>query len=164
MSQRWCWKWPRHVVLAVAFCLLAAPAPAKGKLDFVENFKTGDLELDVSTYTDPEVAPYKVGLLGLAAGSTRNSFAFRGDEWQTLIDLVAKAARAKASGIAWSVVGEMTETGTSDLSHLVVSAGSGIRFALNSAKGASLTYVLAKADVPRFQRAIGKVKAYFAAR
>jgi hypothetical protein len=128
----------------------------------VEKFRTGDLGLDVATYTDPEVAPYRVGLIGMVSGSVRNSFAFRADEWTRLIALAAQAAQPQSSG-AWRVVGEMTETGTSDVGHLVVSAGPGIRFALSSPKGAALTYVVARSDIPRFQQALGKVKAYLAA-
>jgi len=54
----------------------------------------------------------------------------------------------------------MTETETSDVSHLVISAGPGIRFALNSQKGASLTYILAKSDIARLQQSLARVHQY----
>jgi hypothetical protein len=57
----------------------------------------------------------------------------------------------------------MTEMATSDVSHLVVSVGAGIRFGLTSPKTASFTHVLAETDIPRFQQALGRVKDYLAA-
>ena len=58
----------------------------------------------------------------------------------------------------------VSETDTADVSHLVISAGPGIRFALNSPKGAALTYVLPKSDIPRFQQALIRVKDYLRVR
>jgi hypothetical protein len=144
------------VALATAFCLIAAPLLAENKLDIVEKFRTGSLALAVATFGP------NVGLLELGAGSQENSFAFSPEEWQTLIDLVAKAAN-QSSGSNWSVVGDMTETNTRDVSHLVVSAGPGIRFALNSPKCPSLAYAIAKSGISRLQQALGKVRAFFEA-
>ena len=57
----------------------------------------------------------------------------------------------------------ITETGTDDPVHLVVSAGPGIRFALNSPTKAGLTYVLATGDTPRFQQGLARVTGVLAA-
>ena len=38
------------VALATAFCLIGAPLLAEDKLDFVEKFRSGNLELGVATY------------------------------------------------------------------------------------------------------------------
>lgn len=84
-------------------------------------------------------------------------------QWANLIDLIAKATKAQSTGKTWTVIGELTETETSDVSHLVISAGPGIRFALNSPQGASLTYMLAKSDIPRLQQALGQVRQFLAA-
>ena len=151
------------IVLAASFALLISPLLAAGKLDVVAKFQHTNLELDVATYTDPDSKPSKIGLLGLAAGSVRNSFAFNAQEWPQLIAAVAKAAKGQSAGNDWAVVAELTEVGTSDVSHLVISAGPGIRFALNSSKGASLTYVIAKSDIPRLQQGLIRVRQYFAA-
>ena len=102
-------------------------------------------------------------MLGLRDGSLENSFAFSPEEWQTFIDLVAKAASQSVAS-NWSVVGDMTETNTRDVSHLVISAGPGIRFAVNSTKGPSLTYVIGNSDVSRLQQALSKMRAYLAAK
>ena len=80
-----------------------------------------------------------------------------------MIALVANAAKAKSAGNKWTVVGAISETGTSDVSHLVVSADPGVRFALNSPKGAGLTYVLPKSDIVRLQQAMGQVQQFLAA-
>jgi len=153
---------PRLALPLLILPLMVLPALAEGQLDMVAKFQQASFELDVATYTDPELKPRedRVALLGLADGKTRNSFAFRIVEWSKLIDLTAAAARAQSSGGNWTVIGEMTEVGTSDASHLVISAGTGIRFALNSRKGPALTYVLASGDFARFQQALNQVKTY----
>jgi hypothetical protein len=148
------------IVLAASLVLTISPLLAKGTLDVLEKFVQPGLELDVATYSNPEKDHVRIiGLIGLAAGAVRNSFAFNADEWATLTGLADKAAKAQSPNGKWTVVGEMTETGTADVSHIVVAAGAGIRFALNSPKGASLTYVVAKGDIGRFQQALGRVKA-----
>jgi hypothetical protein len=48
--------------------------------------------------------------------------------------------------------------GTTDVSVLTVSAGPGVKFAVTSLKGVSITYVLANADVARFEKALFRVK------
>jgi hypothetical protein len=154
------------VILVVGLVLLTSPLLAAGKLDFVAKFKQGSLELNVATYTERNSTTGKldkVGLLALAAGTLRNSFASDGPQWPQLIALVAKAAKAQSAGNKWTVVGAISETGTSDVSHLVVSAGPGIRFALNSPKGASLPYELPKSDIGRLQQAMAQVRQFLAA-
>ena len=151
------------IVLVASLAFLVSPLLAKGKLDIITKFQQSSLELAVATYTDADAKPGKVGLIGLTAGQVKNSFAFDSPQWAKLIDLIAKAAKAQATGNTWTVTGELTETETSDVSHLVISAGPGIRFALNSPKGASLTYMLAKGDIPRLQQALVRVRQYFAA-
>jgi hypothetical protein len=158
MSQILRWKLGL-VALATAFCLIAAPLLAEDKLDFVEKFRAGSLELGVATCGPKD----RVGLLGLRDGSQENSFAFSPEEWQTFIDLVAKAA-SQSAGSNWSVVGDMTETNTRDVSRLVISTGPGIRFAVNSPKGPSLTYVIGDSDISRLQQALSKVRTYLAAK
>jgi len=80
------------------------------------------------------------------------------------LDLTAKAAKAQSSATAWTVMGEITEADAADVSHLVISAGPGIRFALNSPKGAALTCVLPESDIPRFQQALVRVEDHFTSR
>jgi hypothetical protein len=55
-------------------------------------------------------------------------------------------------------VGSMTETGTTDVSRLTIGAGAGIKFAVSSPNGASLSYVLAKAEMARFEKALVQAK------
>jgi hypothetical protein len=147
-------------IVAASLGILVSPLLAKGTLDVVAKFEQANLELDVATYLE---GAERVGLLGLRGGSERNSYAFTSAEWATLTGLVAKATRAQSTGSNWTVIGAMTETGVSDIGHLVVSAGPGVRFALNTPKKASLTYVLATSDIPRFQQGLARVKAFLAA-
>jgi hypothetical protein len=156
------WRLPGLVVLTACACLFSAPLLAAGKLDTVAKFQTGTTSISVDTYTDPAQSPPKVGLIAIEAGSQKNSFAFKAEEWPGLIGLVAKAANVRSGN--WSVVGELTEKDTSDTSHMVVSAGPGIRFALNSPKGASVTYVLPARDIQAFRNALEKVRTYLTRR
>ena len=102
------------VILVAGLVLLTSPLLAAGKLDFVAKFKQGSLELNVATYTEQNSTTGKldkVGLLALAAGTLRNSFASDGPQWPQLIALVAKAAKAQSAGNKWTVVGAISETG-----------------------------------------------------
>ncbi|MFA5056985.1 MAG: hypothetical protein WC485_02635, partial [Opitutaceae bacterium] len=79
-------------------------------------------------------------------------------------DLWTKAINAQpdTTTVTWKYVGTLTETGTSDVSTIVFSAGAGVKLALSSPNGAGITYVLAKADAERFEDALKQVKAFLA--
>ena len=145
----------------VGFAALASPLMANGSMNYVATFQQAAIRLDICTYFDPQKNPSKSGLLGIMTTSKiKNSFAFAIQEWPGLIKLTAKAARAQTDGNNWAVIGKLIETGTDDTSQLVVSAGTGIRFALNSAAGASLTFILPASDIPRFQQALIQAKEF----
>jgi hypothetical protein len=129
------------------------------QLDIVAKFHNADLEFDVVTVIDSEAeAPRnKAALLGIATPS-RSSFSFRLKEWLSLIDLWTKAVRPQSD--SWKVVGSMVETETSDVSHLTVSSGPGIKFVISSPKKGSVTYVLSKEDMARFAKALLQVKEF----
>lgn len=144
-------------LMALALVIFASPLRAEGKLKTVEKFTGEKAEMIVATFYDPDADDSKarVGLIGIGAPK-RNSFAFDPDEWARLIALCDKAIAVQAA--KWTSVGTMTETGTSDVSKLVVSAGPGVRFVISSPKGLTVTYVLQKADAPRFQKALLQVR------
>jgi hypothetical protein len=66
----------------------------------------------------------------------------------------------KAQSGSWKVVGSMAETETSDVSHLTVSAGPGIKFVISSRKNTAVTYVLPKDDMAGFEKALYQVKGF----
>ena len=146
--------------LALGVVLLAGPALAQGKLDMVGKFPNGDTEVDVATYTAPNAqgVEERVGLLGLRVGTQRNSAAFSVGEWRALLDLWAKAQNAQSD--QWAYVGDFTETGTSDVSHLKVFAGPGVRFIVESPAKGAFTVVLNRGDMPAFSQALAQAKAY----
>lgn len=149
------------VWLAAALVALAGPVSplAKGQIEVVAKFQRPSLELDIATYTDPEFeAPgNKVGLLGFASGSIRNSFSLRGEDWSQLTDLWAKATRMQ-SRKSWRTVGTLTERGTTEVSRLTLTAGQGVSLAVTSPKGASMVFVVGRNDMARFEAAIAQVK------
>jgi len=148
----------RLIALAAVTLALAWSPTAAGRLDVVAKFRQPSLELDVATYVDPDIeAPIgKVGMLGFASGSVRNSFALHGEEWGALVDLWAKAARMQSRN--WRTVGMLTEKGGGDPARLTILAGTGVKIVVVSAKGPGMSYVIAKGDMPRFSAAINQVK------
>jgi hypothetical protein len=148
-----------YVLLVFGLALATSPLWAEGKFAVIEKFANGNTELMVAHYTDPGApgGKGKVGLLTIATPS-RNSFAFNQLEWDRLIELYNKAA--KVNSATWTVVGTMTETGTSDVSHLTVSAGPGINFVITSRKDGTVAHTLLKADFSRLQKALREVKDY----
>jgi hypothetical protein len=138
--------------IAVALLLPHLPVQAEGKLDVVATFEDGNLGLDVVTYIIPTASPSRIALLGFRSPTARTSFVFSLNEWASLFDLWTTAVRAQSA--SWKFIGSLTEIGTVDASLLTVSAGPGVRLAVRSLKGASITYVLAKADIDRFEKAL----------
>ena len=145
------------IILTVGLSLFTWPLQAGVQLDLVAKFQNADLEFDVVTVIDSEVeaSRNKVAILGIANPS-RSSFSFRLEEWLLLIELWTKAVKAQSS--SWKVVGSMAETETSDVSHLTVSAGPGVKFAISSPKKSTVTYVLPKDDMAGFEKALYQVK------
>ncbi len=124
-------------------------------MDILASFQQANARLDVVVGETPEMV-LKSALLGIRDGAVRNSIAPRPEGWSKLLVLVQTAASSQTAGDEWTVIGEVSEVRTDDISHLVISAGAGIRFVLNSPKGATLTYVLPRDDIPRLQEALAK--------
>lgn len=145
------------LAIVIGLSLYSWPLQAGVQLDIVAKFRNADLEFDVVTVIDSEVEPSrnKVALLGIATPS-RSSFSFRLKEWLSLIDLWTKAVKAQSG--SWKVVGSMVETETSDVSHLTLSAGPGVKFVIGSSKKGTVTYVLPKEDIAGFEKALNQVK------
>jgi hypothetical protein len=141
----------------LSLVLATSPLWAEGKLAVIEKFASANTELMVAHFNDPGAPKGKgrVGLLAIATPS-RNAFAFNQPEWDKLIELYNKAA--KIDSPAWTVVGTMTETGTSDVSHLTVSAGPGMNFVITSRKDGTVAHTLPRADFSRLQKALREVK------
>ena len=148
------------IVLTVGFSVLTSPLQARVQLDIIAKFRTAEVELDVVTVldTDVEASKSKVALLGIAT-PLRSSFSFRPAEWLSLIDLWSKAVKAQSD--SWRVIGSMTETETSDVSHLTMSAGPGVKFVISSFQKGTVTFVLSKDDMAGFEKALYRVKEFF---
>jgi hypothetical protein len=147
------------MILTVSLSALTFPLQARVQLDLVAKFQNVDIELYVVTVVDSEVeAESKVALLGIAT-PLRSSFSFKREEWLLLIDLWSKAVKLQSD--SWKIIGSMKETETSDPSLLTISAGPGIKFAINSPRKVLVTYVLSKDDLARFAGTLYRVKEYF---
>jgi hypothetical protein len=143
--------------LVLSLVLGTSPLRAEGKLTVIEKFANASTEFIVAHFNDPGAPKGKgrVGVLAIATPS-RNAFAFNQLEWEKLIELYNKAA--KIDSAAWTEVGTMTETGTSDVSHLTVSAGPGMSFVITSRKDGTVAHTLPRADFSRLQKALREVK------
>jgi hypothetical protein len=148
------------IVLTVGFSVLTSPLQARVQLDIIAKFRNADVELDVVTVVDSEVeaSKSKVALLGIAT-PLRSSFSFRLAEWLLLIDLWSKAVKTQSD--SWKVIGSMTETETSDVSHLTISAGPGVKFVISSSQKGIVTFVLSKNDMGGFEKVLYQVKEFF---
>jgi hypothetical protein len=148
--------------IAVVLLLLYLRVRTEGKLDVVATFENANLGLDVVTYINPTASPSRIALLGFRSPSARTSFVFSLNEWTSLFGLWTTAVRAQSA--SWKFIGSMTEMGTADASLLTVSAGPGVRLAVTSVRGASITYVLANADIDRFEKVLLHVKGFLSGR
>ena len=149
--------------LAVGLMLLAAPLrAAEGGLKVIEKFGGRNSGLAVAHFAAENVerSKNKVGLI-IIVSPGENSFAFDLAEWQALIALCNKAIATQSSD--WTVIGSMTETGTTDVSHLTMSSGPGLRVVIASPSDGEVSYVLQKNDLPRLQSALRAVEVYLAA-
>ena len=152
-------------VLTVSVSLFIRPLQAGMQLDIVAKFRNADLEFDVATVFDSEAeaSRSKIALLGIVTPSRpgittplRNSFSFGLEEWLWLIALWTKAVKAQTD--SWKVVGSMRETETTDVSHLTVSAGRGVKFVIGSSRKGTVAYVLSRDDFAGFENALYRVK------
>ena len=148
------------IVLTVGLSVLTSPLQARIQLDIIAKFRNAGVELDVVTVVDSDVeaSKSKVALLGIAT-PLRSSFSFRLEEWLSLIDLWSKAVKTQSN--SWKVIGSMTETETSDVSHLTISAGPEVKFVISSSKKGIVTFVLSKDDIGGFEKALYQVKEFF---
>src|SRR5215467_4375465 len=147
-------------MLTVSLPGLTSPMQAGVQLDIVAKFRNGGVELDIVTVVDSEVeaSKSKVALLGIAT-PLRSSFSFRREEWLLLIELWSKAVKSQSD--SWKTIGSMTETETSDVSHLTISAGPGVKFVISSSQKGIVTFVLSKNDMGGFEKALYQVKEFF---
>jgi len=152
------------MAMSVALVLLDLPVQAEGQFDIVAKFEDAKVGLDVITYTNPDVtaSASRVALLGFRSRSVRTSFVFSLNEWRSLFDLWTTAVKAQSD--SWKVVGSLTEMGTTDVSVLTMSGGPGVKLAVTSLKKVSITYVLANADMARFEKALFRVKEFLSQR
>jgi hypothetical protein len=148
------------IVLTVGFSVLTSPLQARVQLDIIAKFRNADVELDVVTVVDSDVeaSKSKAALLGIAT-PLRSSFSFKLAEWSLLIDLWSKAVKTQSD--SWKVIGSMMETETSDVAHLTISAGPGVKFVISSSQKGIVTFVLSKNDMGGFEKALYQVKEFF---
>lgn len=149
----------RKCLLLVLVVALAAAcwAQSPGKLEVLGKYPTATGELRVSTYQEGNE---KVGLLGIWKDQPpRAATAFRGTDWEELLQLWQKASVVQAP--SWTHIGVYKETGTKDPTLLTVSAGPGVRFTMETEDGL-FTVVVSRSDYERFGQNLQAVKRFFA--
>jgi hypothetical protein len=146
----------RLLITALAL-LIAFPALGMqgGTRDIVGKFVTGPTELDITTYT---MGANKLALLEVLLPA-KGSYAASANEWASLIQLWEKASQTDSK--SWQFIGTLKETGTTDPTLVVITAGPGVRFTLETADGI-FSYVLPKDDFPRFETSVQQVAKFLA--
>jgi hypothetical protein len=149
------------IVVGVMLC--AGPALADGKLNVVGKFANADTELYVATYVEVngKGVEERVALLGIINGQRRNSITFSPNELPALLRLWRKASDVRSN--QWQYVGDFLETGTSDVSHLKVSAGPGVRFIIESPALGAFTSDLQRANMAAFAAALENARVFIGA-
>ena len=154
------WIMRLTAVLVIGLSLCAAATAQAGDLNIRGRFVNAGVELDVATYAAPndKGVEERVLLLAIKSPGHAISVALDRTELPKLQALWGQAQNAQSD--EWRYVGDFTESGTSDVSHLKVSAGPGVRYIIESpAKGAS-TADLAPSDMKAFGSALDAAAAY----
>jgi len=150
-------------IAALALAFVPGPAVAEGQLTCNDRFVTATSELDLCTFTNPRAdgTEIRVLLLGIESSDHRRiSITFDKTETSALLRLWRQALDKQST--SWQPVGEYTETGTDDNSHLKVSAGPGVRLVIESpARGANTTE-LPPGNLAGFTAALEKAVNYVA--
>jgi hypothetical protein len=148
--------------LALSFAALAQPALAEGQLQGFGQFENAAGRLDVDTYrvVHDDGVDERVGLLSIVTPEKTISIAFSKGEFPTLWTLW-RTAEGSQSG-TWKPVGDFVETGTSDTSHLKMSAGPGVRFVIESPALGAFTTELMSSNFEGFESALQKAESYVA--
>ena len=145
-------------VVAFGLTMLLAPLPAKGELTIVASFPNAGQKLEVVKYykTDKDgLQIKKTGLLGIAA-QTRISFAFKMEDCADLFALWQKARQAQAA--TWTEVGSVKERDTKDPTTIIMMAGPGVKFIISDSEHPTLTHVISRADLDRFENALNQLR------
>lgn len=149
---------------ALGLALVPGAAAAEGQLQCDESkFLNAGTELDVCVFVDPQSdgTEIRILLLGIQSpDSHRISVTFDKTQTAALLQLWRTAVGSQSA--AWRRVGEFAETGQTDNSRLTVSAGPGVRMAIQSPARGSYTSEIPAADVPRFTSTLEKAVTFVA--
>jgi hypothetical protein len=148
---------------ALALASVPSAAAAEGQLRCDGKFVTATGEVDLCTFTNPRAdgTEIRILLLGIEASNHhRISITFDKTETSAFVQLWRQAL-AKQSA-SWQPIGEYTETGTDDNSHLKISAGPGVRLTIDSPARGSNTTDLPPANLPGFTAELEKAVTYVA--
>src|SRR5262245_14068124 len=155
-----------RILLAMAASGIAVAAnavPAEPSLHCDERFVTTSSKLDVCTLTDPQAdgTEIRILLLGIESNDEKRiGITFDKTDTSSILRLWRQALDKRSAN--WQPVGEYSETGTNDNSHLTVSAGPGVRFTIESPARGSKTLDLPSADFERFTAELEKAAAFVA--
>jgi hypothetical protein len=149
---------------ALALALVPNAAGAKGQLQCdVSTFVNAGTELNVCVFVNPrsDGTEERILLLGIRSSDNhRISIAFDPSETPAVLRLWRQALDKQST--SWQPVGDLSEKNTDDHSRLSVSAGPGVRMAIQSPARGSYTSEIPPADLPRFTTALEKAANFVA--
>lgn len=157
--------WLKLIAAALALSLVtvARPALAEGQLQGFGQFESGNSRLDIDTYrvVHDDGTDERVGLLSIVTPAKTISIAFSKGEFPALWALWRSAANSQSA--TWKSVGDFVETGTTDTSHLKMSAGPGVRFVIESPALGAFTNELMASNFASFEASLQNAESYVAA-
>lgn len=118
MNGRWA------VVLAAALSCAPSRACFGAGMEILASFAGGDAKLEMVTFTK---ATETIGMLGIKAAK-KISFGVRKPLWLKVLALAEEAGKVESK--KWTFVGSLTESDTTNPSHLVVYAGPAVQFVI----------------------------------
>jgi hypothetical protein len=146
---------PRLLSRLLLVVLSLAASNARAGLTHYETLKAGGAELHVMLYESE--SKQSIAMIGIVVGGKKVAITFYRDELPALFDLIKRAGAAQSG--EWKLIGELRESAdASDPSHLMVHAGSGIRFTIDSPKIPAEVFTLPAADLPRLEAALAKAR------
>jgi hypothetical protein len=141
-----------------AFSLSASAAPPEGQLQCdASRFINAGSEINVCVFSRwlDNGTLEKILLLGLESGDHhRISITF--DKAETAIILKMWRQALESQSASWRPVGEFTQNASKDRPRLTISAGPGVRVAIQSAARGSYSSELPPTDLKRFTTALEK--------
>lgn len=156
-DQHWRLGWgiPIAMLLCVGF-LLVPRAPINPELEVIGRFERDGSSLEIGTVT---FLGERLAVIRIRNQGATNSLVLEKWEWKKTLELLAAGRQAQPGD--WRVIGAVSDTVPTDRSRIRVSAGDGLRLALSSQHGPTVSYDFPASDFAQFDAVAAQVEQNF---